>query len=84
MVWGDISNLKDNYSLSCSSVMEELKVDFDSVRKEDDIKPNSPSDDSTIFVAFKGNIDDDDFKQKLGVILDNVPGLLCMGTSLFL
>ncbi|XP_032074153.1 nuclear receptor coactivator 6 isoform X2 [Thamnophis elegans] len=81
MVWGDIPNLKDNYSLSCSSVMEELKVDLDCVQKEDDIKSNSPSEDSTIFVAFKGNIDDDDFKQKLGVILDNVSGLLLMEST---
>ncbi|XP_063153276.1 nuclear receptor coactivator 6 isoform X1 [Candoia aspera] len=81
MVWGDTPNLKDNYSSLCSSVMEELKMDLDSVQKEDGVKHNSPSDDSTIFVAFKGNIDDDDFKQKLGVILDNVPGLLHMESN---
>ncbi|XP_062834883.1 nuclear receptor coactivator 6 isoform X1 [Anolis carolinensis] len=78
MVWGDLPNLKDNYTLLCSSTIKELEMDLDSGLEEDDTQPDSPSGDSTIFVAFKGNIDDDDFKQKLNIILDNVPDLLNM------
>nr|XP_034979809.1 nuclear receptor coactivator 6 [Zootoca vivipara]XP_034979810.1 nuclear receptor coactivator 6 [Zootoca vivipara]XP_034979811.1 nuclear receptor coactivator 6 [Zootoca vivipara] len=76
MVWGDMPKLKDNHTSSCSSTMEDLDVDLDSGLEEDDIKHESPCEDSTIFVAFKGNLDDDDFKQKLDIILNNVPGLL--------
>lgn len=79
MVWGDIPNLKDNYTSLCSPIMGDSEVDIDSGLDEGNIKPESSLEDSTIFVAFKGNIDDDDFKQKLGIILDNVPGILHMG-----
>lgn len=80
MVWGDIVNLQDNYTSLSSSTMKDLEVDVDSGLEDDDIKHDSPCQDSIIFVAFKGNINDDDFKLKLGIILDNVPGLLHMGT----
>lgn len=80
MVWGDIPNLKGNYTSLCSPTMGDSEVDTDSGVDEGDVKPESPPEDSTIFVAFKGNISDDDFKQKLGIILDNVPGILHMGT----
>lgn len=83
MVWGDMPKLKDNHTSSYSSTMEDLDVDLDSELEEDDIKHESPYEDSTIFVAFKGNLDDDDFKQKLDIILNNVPGLLHLGISLF-
>lgn len=63
--------------------MDELEVDIDSGLEEDDMNHDSLSEDSTIFVAFKGNIDDDDFNQKLGTILHDVPSLLHMGTLLF-
>ncbi|XP_066480950.1 nuclear receptor coactivator 6 isoform X2 [Tiliqua scincoides] len=78
MVWGDIPNLKDNYTSLCSPTMGDSEVDIDSGVDEGDVKPESLPEDSTIFVAFKGNISDDDFKQKLGIILDNVPGILHM------
>nr|XP_020656752.1 nuclear receptor coactivator 6 [Pogona vitticeps]XP_020656753.1 nuclear receptor coactivator 6 [Pogona vitticeps] len=78
MVWGDTHKLRDNYPLLCSSTMEELGMDIDSGLEEDDAKHDSSFEDSTIFVAFKGNIDDEDFKQKLGIILNSVPDLLNM------
>ncbi|XP_015268900.1 PREDICTED: nuclear receptor coactivator 6 [Gekko japonicus] len=81
MVWGDIPSLKDNHSSLCSSTMEELEVDIDSGLEEDDMNHDSLSEDSTIFVAFKGNIDDDDFKQKLGIILHDVPSILHMDSN---
>uniref|UniRef100_A0A8C8SGG9 Nuclear receptor coactivator 6 n=1 Tax=Pelusios castaneus TaxID=367368 RepID=A0A8C8SGG9_9SAUR len=73
MVLDDIPNLKET--------MEELEVDFDSRLEEDDLKQAGTPEDSTIFVAFKGNIDDKDFKQKLDIILKNVPGLLHMESN---
>nr|XP_056701533.1 nuclear receptor coactivator 6 [Euleptes europaea] len=81
MVWGDIPSLKDNYSSLCSSTMENMEVDIDSGLEEDEINHDGLSEDSTIFLAFKGNIDDDDFKQKLGIILHDVPGLLLMDSN---
>ncbi|XP_053101989.1 nuclear receptor coactivator 6 isoform X2 [Hemicordylus capensis] len=81
MVWGDIPNLKVNYTSLCSSTMRDLEVDINSRLEEGVIKHTSSSEGSTIFVAFKGNIDDDDFKQKLGIILDNVPDLLHMDSD---
>lgn len=59
--------------------MEDLEVDFDSGLEEDELKQEAAPEDSTIFVAFKGNIGDRDFEQKLDIILENVPGLLHMG-----
>ncbi|XP_061487594.1 nuclear receptor coactivator 6 [Rhineura floridana] len=76
MVWGGLPKLNDNYTSLCSSTIEDLDMDLDSGLEEDDIEHDSPCEDSTIFVAFKGNIDDDDFKQKLDIILDSVPDLL--------
>lgn len=34
---------------------------------------------STIFVAFKGNLDDEDFQQKLDNILNGMPQMLLLG-----
>lgn len=77
MVLDDLPNLKDTYASLYSSAMEDLEVDFDSGLEEDDLKQEAG--DSTIFVAFEGNISDRDFEQKLDTILENVPGLLHMG-----
>lgn len=54
-------------------------MDFDSGLEEDELKQEAAPGDSTIFVAFKGNISDRDFEQRLDTILENVPGLLHMG-----
>ncbi|KAK2511706.1 Ncoa6 [Columba guinea] len=78
MVLDDLPNLKDTYASLYSSAMEDLEVDFDSGLEEDELKEDAASEDSTIFVAFKGNIGDRDFEQKLDIILENVPGLLHM------
>ncbi|XP_064888777.1 nuclear receptor coactivator 6 isoform X1 [Columba livia] len=81
MVLDDLPNLKDTYASLYSSAMEDLEVDFDSGLEEDELKEDAASEDSTIFVAFKGNIGDRDFEQKLDVILENVPGLLHMESN---
>lgn len=79
MVLDDLPNFEDIYTSLCSSTMEDSEVDFDSGLEDDDTKSDSILEDSTIFVAFKGNIDDKDFKWKLDAILKNVPNLLHMG-----
>ncbi|KAM8798233.1 nuclear receptor coactivator 6 [Eudromia elegans] len=81
MVLDDLPYLKDTCTSLCSSMMEDLEVDFDSGLEEDELKQETVSEDSTIFVAFKGNIGDRDFEQKLSIILENVPGLLHMESS---
>ncbi|NXA53823.1 NCOA6 protein, partial [Nothocercus julius] len=81
MVLDDLPNLKDTCTSLYSSTMEDLEVDFDSGLEEDELKQDTASEDSTIFVAFKGDIGDRDFEQKLSIILENVPGLLHMESS---
>ena len=82
MVLNDLPNLEDIYTSLCSSTVEDSEMDFDSGLEDDDSKSDSILEDSTIFVAFKGNIDDKDFKWKLDTILENVPNLLHMGNLL--
>ncbi|XP_040978679.1 nuclear receptor coactivator 6 isoform X10 [Aquila chrysaetos chrysaetos] len=81
MLLDDLPNLKDTYASLYSSAMEDLEVDFDSGLEEDELKQEAAPEDSTIFVAFKGNIGDRDFEQKLDTILENVPGLLHMESN---
>ncbi|XP_053429445.1 nuclear receptor coactivator 6 isoform X3 [Nycticebus coucang] len=81
MVLDDLPNLEDIYTSLCSSTVEDSEMDFDSGLEDDDTKSNSVLEDSTIFVAFKGNINDKDFKRKLDAILKNVPNLLHMESS---
>lgn len=83
MVLDDLPNLEDTYASLYSSAMEDLEVEFDSGLEEDEQKQEATPEDSTIFVAFKGDIGDKDFEQKLSVILENVPGLLHMGNVFF-
>lgn len=35
--------------------------------------------DSAVFVAFRGNMDDEDFTQKLDAVLSGIPNILDMG-----
>ncbi|NXS91777.1 NCOA6 protein, partial [Jacana jacana] len=81
MVLDDLPDLKDTYASLYSSAMEDLEVDFDSGLEEDELKQETAPEDSTIFVAFKGNIGDGDFEQKLYTILEHVPGLLHMESN---
>ncbi|XP_021272770.1 nuclear receptor coactivator 6 isoform X2 [Numida meleagris] len=81
MVLDDLPNLGDTYASLYSSAMEDLEVDLDSGLEEDKLNQEPASEDSTIFVAFKGDIGDRDFEQKLSVILENVPGLLHMESN---
>ncbi|NXM70443.1 NCOA6 protein, partial [Serilophus lunatus] len=81
MVLDDLPNLKDTYASLYSSAMEDLELDFDSGLEEEELKQEAAPGDSTIFVAFRGNIGDTDFEQKLDTILESVPGLLHMESN---
>ncbi|XP_010720521.1 nuclear receptor coactivator 6 isoform X1 [Meleagris gallopavo] len=81
MVLDDLPKLGDTCASLYSSAMEDLEVDLDSGLEEDELKQEAAPEDSTIFVAFKGDIGDRDFEQKLSVILENVPGLLHMESN---
>ncbi|NXG47804.1 NCOA6 protein, partial [Psilopogon haemacephalus] len=80
MVVDDVPSL-DISASCCSSAMADSEVDLDSGLEEDEVEQEAAPQDSTIFVAFKGNIGDRDFEQKLEIILENVPGLLHMECS---
>lgn len=41
--------------------------------------PGAEGGDFTVFVAFGGNMDDEDFTQKLDTILNGIPNILDMG-----
>lgn len=41
--------------------------------------PHGEQECTTIFVAFKGNLDDDDFQQKLDTILNGMPQMISLG-----
>ncbi|NXN98108.1 NCOA6 protein, partial [Rhinopomastus cyanomelas] len=81
MVLDGLPAFRAPHAASCSSAMDDLEVDFDSGLEEDEVKQEAAPEDSTIFVAFKGNIGDRDFEQKLESILEHVPGLLHMEST---
>ncbi len=50
------------------------------VNKQDGTEENTrEEEDFTVFVAFQGNMEDEDFKQKLETILSGIPNMLNMG-----
>ncbi len=66
---------EDADSCHGSTVTEEEKVN-----KQDGTEENSgEGEDFTVFVAFQGNMEDDDFTQKLDTILNGIPNVLDMG-----
>ncbi|XP_074148542.1 nuclear receptor coactivator 6 isoform X2 [Sminthopsis crassicaudata] len=81
MVLDDLPNLEDIYTSLYSPTMEDSELDFDSGLEDDDSKHDNILGNSTIFMAFKGNIDDTDLKWKLDTILENVPSLLHMDSN---
>ncbi|KAM8947389.1 nuclear receptor coactivator 6 [Pelodytes ibericus] len=78
MVFKHLIDLRERPQRNPSSPEIELEEDNDS-GIEDELRLEGK--DSTIFLAFKGNIEDRDFKQKLGTILQNVPNLISMESS---
>lgn len=74
-VWDDAGDDAD--SCAGSTVMEE-----ETVTSQDDTGENdTEGEDFTVFVAFQGNMEDEDFKQKLDSILSGIPNMLDMGKS---
>ena len=81
----------DNDSDRDSGVGEDAGEDADSchggtateedpVNKQDGTQENSvEGEDFTVFVAFQGNMEDEDFKLKLDTILSGIPDMLDMG-----
>lgn len=55
-----------------------LSPENESLTTDDD---STMGDEFTVFVAFKGNMEDEDFIQKLDCILSGIPGILDMGTE---
>ncbi|XP_068023430.1 nuclear receptor coactivator 6 isoform X2 [Melanerpes formicivorus] len=81
MVVDGVPGFKATCASSCPPAMAASELDLDSGLEEDEVKQEAAPQDSTIFVAFKGNIGDRDLEQKLEVILENVPDLLHMESS---
>ncbi|XP_051947282.1 nuclear receptor coactivator 6-like isoform X2 [Xyrauchen texanus] len=48
---------------------------------DDSSSPTLPVENSTIYVAFKGNMGDEDFHEKLDAILNGMPDMLLLGTK---
>lgn len=72
-VWDDAGDDAD----SClgSTVTEEEKVD-----EQDGTEGNGGGENAfTVFVAFQGNMEDEDFTQKLDSVLIGIPNMLDMG-----
>ena len=81
----------DNDSDRDSGVGEDAGEDADSchgsrvtqeeeVNKQDGMEENGgDAEDFTVFVAFQGNMEDEDFTQKLDTILNGIPNILDMG-----
>lgn len=52
----------------------------ENVNKQDGTEENSENgEDFTVFVAFQGNMEDEDFTQKLNTVLSGIPDMLDMG-----
>lgn len=57
-------------------------TDHDSGVEDGDDGSSSPTTSSTIYVAFKGNMNDEDFQEKLDNILHGMPDMLLLGQDL--
>lgn len=81
----------DNESDRDSGVGEDAGDDADSchgstgmeeeeVESQDGIEENNAEgEDFTVFVAFQGNMDDEDFTRKLDAVVSGIPSMLDMG-----
>lgn len=74
----------DNDSDRDSGVGDEAGEDADSchgspVTEEENYNKQDGTEDFTVFVAFQGNMEDEDFTQKLDTILSGIPNILDMG-----
>lgn len=58
-----------------STVTHEERVDKQDGKEES----SGEGEDFTIYVAFQGNMDDEDFTEKLNTVLSGIPNILDMG-----
>uniref|UniRef100_A0A3B5QI98 Nuclear receptor coactivator 6 TRADD-N domain-containing protein n=1 Tax=Xiphophorus maculatus TaxID=8083 RepID=A0A3B5QI98_XIPMA len=57
-------------------------TEVDEVKKADGMEEHGVKDeDSTVFVAFQGNMNDENFAQKLDSVLSGIPNVLNMGSA---
>lgn len=66
---------EDADSCRGSTVTEEEKVNKQHCTEEN----SENGEEFTVFVAFQGNMEDEDFKQKLDNVLSGIPDMLDMG-----
>ncbi len=69
-------------SLDAQSPRAVPLTDHDSGVEDGDDGSSSPTTTSTIYVAFKGNMNDEDFQEKLDTILKGMPDMLLLGQDL--
>lgn len=63
----------DTYN-QCSATEEDQDLEMDSTRESD-----GEYEDFTVFVAFQGNMEDEDFSLKLDTVLSGIPNMLNLG-----
>lgn len=72
-VWDDADEEADH-------CLGSMKIEEEEANKQDEMEENGGErEDFTVFVAFRGNMDDEDFTQKLDTILSGIPNILDMG-----
>lgn len=66
---------EDADSCHGSIVMQDDQVNIQHGKEES----NGEGEDFTVFVAFQGNMEDEDFTEKLDIVLSGIPSMLDMG-----
>lgn len=79
-VWDDADEEADHCLGSIKTEEEGDNKQDEGDNKQDEVEENGgEGGDFTVFVAFRGNMDDEDFTQKLDAILSGIPNILDMG-----
>lgn len=74
------SGVGDDAGEDADSCHESTVTEEEKVNKHDGTEENSGEDrDFTVFVAFQGDMEDEDFTQKLDTVLSGIPNMLDMG-----
>lgn len=77
------SGVGDDAGEDADSCHGSTRTQDERVNKQDDMEENGAvGEDFTVFVAFQGNMEDEDFSQKLETVLSGIPDMLDMGQSL--
>lgn len=75
-VWDDADEEADR----CMGSIHVEEEEEEEENKQDEVEEKSgEGEDFTVFVAFRGNMDDEDFTQKLDNVLSGIPNILDMG-----